>query len=76
MDNHAFTSLDDLAGNVPPIGLAISETARLRASGSSASFVLYNQRQLMGVGIVKVAVDVDMMWRTFRFSHQPGVVLQ
>ena len=75
-DPAAFTSFDDMAGNVPPIGLAISETARLRASGSSTSFVLYNQRQLMGVGIVKVAEDVDMMWRTIRSSHQVRVVLQ
>ena len=51
-------------------------TLWLRASGCSGSFVLYNQRQLFGVDVVNVAVDVDILWRTFRFSHQAGVVLQ
>ncbi len=67
---------DFLSVHAPPIRLAISKTARLRASGCSGSFVLYNQRQLIGVDVVKVAVDVDMLWRTFRFSHQASVVLQ
>ncbi len=42
-----------------------SPAARLRASGCSGSFVLYNQRQLIGVDVVNVAVDVDLLWRTF-----------
>ena len=36
---------DFLSVHAPPIRLAISETTRLRASGCSRSFVLYNKRQ-------------------------------
>jgi len=38
--------------------------------------VLDNQRQLICVDVVNVAVDVDMLWRAYRFCHQPGVVFQ